>query len=200
MNFLQKNKIEKDLVLIGGGHSHLNVLMSFIKKPIPYIRITLVSNTIDTPYSGMLPGFIEGTYSWREVNIDLYKLTLMGNFRFINDDVINLSGNAKIICFKERPSISFDFLSINCGIESNYKQIIGAKKHTIPLKPISKLNFSWLENFKKIKSIAIIGGGAAGTEVSLAIRKRLNDKSIKIKIFKCKKDERIKKYAQKEKI
>ncbi len=183
MNFLQKNKIEKDLVLIGGGHSHLNVLMSFIKKPIPYIRITLVSNTIDTPYSGMLPGFIEGTYSWREVNIDLYKLTLMGNFRFINDDVINLSGNAKIICFKERPSISFDFLSINCGIESNYKQIIGAKKHTIPLKPISKLNFSWLENFKKIKSIAIIGGGAAGTEVSLAIRKRLNDKSIKIKIF-----------------
>ena len=45
----------------------------------------------------MLPGFIEGVYSWRDVNIDLYKLTLMGNIRFINDEVTNLTAAVKSI-------------------------------------------------------------------------------------------------------
>ena len=184
MLILKKNRIEKDLVLIGGGHSHLNVLMNFIKNSLPFLRITLISNTIDTPYSGMLPGFIEGTYSWRDVNIDLYKLALMGNIRFVNEQVINLNGKNKLIYFKNRPAIHFDYLSINCGIESNYKKISGAKKFTTPLKPISELNFSWLGYDKEFKNIGIIGGGAAGTEVALAIKKRLNKKqNINIKIF-----------------
>ena len=65
--------ITNDLVLIGGGHSHLSVIMELSKKPLKGNRITLISNEIDTPYSGMIPGFIEGIYSWRESHIDLFK-------------------------------------------------------------------------------------------------------------------------------
>ena len=69
--------ITNDLVLIGGGHSHLSVIMELSKKPLKGNRITLISNEIDTPYSGMIPGFIEGIYSWRESHIDLYKFCLL---------------------------------------------------------------------------------------------------------------------------
>ena len=171
MQLLNKDKIEKDLILIGGGHSHLKVIMNFIKKPINHIRLTLITNTLNLPYSGMLPGFIEGMYSWKDINIDLYKLCLMGNIRFILDEVKNINGFKKNIILKNRPPIEFDYLSINSGINNNFSDIVGAKKFSIPLKPFSKIKFKFLNKAKKIKNIAVIGGGAAGIEVSLAIKK-----------------------------
>ena len=128
--------IKNDLILVGGGHSHLMLMMNYAKKPIHGIRITLISNELDTPYSGMIPGYIEGIYSWRQTNIDLFKLSMKLNIRFIHSEVINISGENKEIYLKNRPSISYDFLSINCGIKSNYTNIKGAKKFSLSVKPL----------------------------------------------------------------
>ncbi len=182
MLFQNKKYIEKDLILIGGGHSNLKVIKDFIKKPVPNLRITLVTNVIDTPYSGMLPGHIEGLYSWRDVNIDLYKLSIYGNLRFINDEVKNINGYEKKIYFNQRPHIKFDYLSINIGIESDFSKIIGAKIHAVPLKPISRINYNFFQNTSNFKDIAIIGAGAAGVEVSLALRKRVQE-NVNITLF-----------------
>ena len=108
--------ITNDLVLIGGGHSHLSVIMELSKKPLKGNRITLISNEIDTPYSGMIPGFIEGIYSWRESHIDLYKLCIKLNIRFIHAEVTQISAINKEVYLKGRPKLKFDVLSINSGI------------------------------------------------------------------------------------
>ncbi len=179
---LKKIKTDKDLILIGGGHSNLKVIKDFVKKPIPNLRITLISNVIDTPYSGMLPGYIEGLYTWRDVNIDLYKLSTFGNFRFIHDEVININGKERKIFFNQRPHIKFDYLSINIGIESDFSKIQGAKKYTVPLKPISRINYNFFQNKLNVNNIAIIGAGSAGVEISLALRKRVN-KNINVTLF-----------------
>ena len=177
--------ITNDLVLVGGGHSHIILMMELSKKPIQGNRITLVSNEIDTPYSGMIPGFIEGVYSWRESHIDLYKLSLRLNIRFIHSKVINISSANKEIYLKDRPSIKFDVLSVDSGIESNYKNIKGAEKFCIPVKPISGLANNFLNKIKDLNDIAFIGGGAGAVELALAIRKRyIRDKSnLKISII-----------------
>ncbi len=177
-----KNQINEDLILIGGGHSNLRVIKDLIKNPIPKLRVTLISNVLDTPYSGMLPGYVEGLYQWRDANIDLYKLSSFGNFRFIHDEVKNISGNEKKVFFTNRPSLEFDYLSINIGIQSDFSSIIGAKKHSIPMKPISKINYKFLENQSKIYNIAVIGAGAAGVEISLALKKRLRE-NVNIYLF-----------------
>ena len=70
------------------------------------------SQNLYSTYSGMIPGFIEGVYSWRESHIDLYKLSLRLNIRFIHSKVINISSANKEIYLKDRPSIKFDVLSL----------------------------------------------------------------------------------------
>jgi selenide,water dikinase len=80
------------LVLVGGGHSHVEVLRSLglqrrsaagaprsssgspaASWPAD-LRVTLVSRSRWTPYSGMLPGWAAGHYSLRECHIDLQRL------------------------------------------------------------------------------------------------------------------------------
>ena len=164
--------IKNDLILIGGGHAHLSVLMKLSKNPIDGNRITLISNEIDTPYSGMIPGYIEGIYSWRDSHIDLYRLCLKLNVRFIHAAVEKISAQNKEIFFKDRPKIKFDVLSINTGIKSKNSQIKGSSRYCIPVKPISNLANNFLDKITNFKSIAFIGGGAGSVELALAVKKR----------------------------
>ncbi len=178
----QEIPINNDLVLIGGGHSHIILMMELSKKPIQGNRITLISKEIDTPYSGMIPGFIEGIYTWRETHIDLYKLCFKLNIRFIHSEVLEISAINKEIIFKNRPKIKFDVLSINTGIQSSNKTIKGALKYCVPVKPISKLSSNFLTEIKKNNNIAFIGGGPASVELALGLQKRFKNKKSNLKI------------------
>ena len=188
--YLNKNKkkiIEKDLILLGAGHSNIEVLRYFGKNPLNGIRITLINNSYTSTYSGMIPGYIQGTYDWDNINIDLVKLCGNYNHRLIISDVYKIDVKKKIVYLKGRPEINYDYLSINLGIKSDDSKIIGASEHCLKLKPISliKDSINKLLNYNKSdknNNIVIIGAGAAGVEVSLAIRERLRQFNINSKI------------------
>ena len=64
-----------DLVLIGGGHAQIAVLKSFGMQPVEGVRLTLVTDVLMAPYSGMLPGYVEGHHSLEDMHLlDMWKL------------------------------------------------------------------------------------------------------------------------------
>ncbi|MEB3182410.1 MAG: FAD-dependent oxidoreductase [Nostocaceae cyanobacterium] len=184
--------IIKDLVLIGGGHSHAIVLKMFGMKPLPGVRLTLITDASDTPYSGMLPGHIAGLYTRAECHINLRQLTKFAQAKLYIDKVVGLDlRNNKIFC-QNYPPVRFDILSIDIGSTPATISVPGAADYAIPAKPVAKLLAKWDEFtrdftakfspdvtpqppslLEKRSIIAIVGGGAGGVELALSIQAHL---------------------------
>ncbi|MEK9718992.1 MAG: hypothetical protein VW520_07465, partial [Candidatus Puniceispirillum sp.] len=60
-----------ELVFLGGGHAQVAAIKHFIMKPVPGLRLTIVTSQTRTPYSGMLPAFVEGGWQDDDIHIDL---------------------------------------------------------------------------------------------------------------------------------
>ena len=169
----------KHLVLLGGGHAQVSVLKSMIMAPVKGLRVTLISRDILTPYSGMLPGYIEGLYTAKDITIDLSHLARLAGARFIHGTVEKLDAHRRKLTVQGYPEMGYDLLSINIGSSPDMGAIKGAEAHAIPVKPISQL----LDNLHPLldqntkdgsrKTIAVIGGGAGGVEMALSLHQRL---------------------------
>jgi len=178
---MQAAPLLKDLVLVGGGHAHVHVVKSFGMKPMPGVRLTLIGRDIETPYSGMIPGFVAGRYSFDECHIDLARLAAWSGARLIHAEAAGLDRANRQVLLKDRPPISYDLLSIDVGSSPSLGAIPGAARHATAVKPIAELGRRWLAFLDRMQGwrgplrIAVIGGGAGGVELTLAIDHRLRE-------------------------
>ena len=94
------SSIRGDMVLLGGGHAQIAVLKMFAMNPVDGIRLTLVTNDMRTPYSGMLPGFVEGVWDDDDLHIDLAKLAQFANARIIHAPCTGIDADRKRLCVR----------------------------------------------------------------------------------------------------
>src|SRR5258707_13162533 len=127
--------IDQDLVLVGGGHAHVHVLKSFGMRPVPGVRLSLIAREVETPYSGMLPGYVAGHYSFEECHIDLRRLARFAGARLIHDEAVGPGRGKRAGFCWAHPPIRYDAVSLDIGSTPRPNDIPGAPPHTPPGHP-----------------------------------------------------------------
>jgi selenide,water dikinase len=169
----------QDLVLLGGGHAHVHVLKQFGERPLRDARVTLVGRDVRTPYSGMIPGFVAGHYSFEDCHIDLARLCAAGGVTLVHAEATGIDRANRQVLLKGRPAIAYDLLSVDIGSAPSVGAIAGADRWAIPVKPIAELGKRWLAFCEGMRAwlgplnVTVLGGGAGGVELALAIDHRL---------------------------
>src|SRR4051794_41892551 len=107
--------ITKDLDLVGGGHAHVHVLKRFCMRPEPGVRVTLIARDLETPYSGMLPGYVAGLYDFARCHIDLVRLARFAGARRIHDEAVGLDVAARHVRGRDQPPVPYDIVLLGIG-------------------------------------------------------------------------------------
>lgn len=173
--------LTRDVVLIGGGHTHALVLRKWGMSPLAGARLTVINPGPTAPYSGMLPGFIAGHYSRDELDIDLVRLARFAGARVILAKATGIDRDAKLIHVTGRESIAYDIASIDVGIHSAMPEISGFTEYGVAVKPLDILSQRWPQYLGQVQgtaNLAVIGGGVAGVEVTLAMMHALHRKNV----------------------
>ena len=147
--------------MAGGGHANVLAMPALAGR----CRLTLVSETEQTPYSGMLPGFLGGDYSREDCFIHLPRLARACQAEWIQGRAVGIEGNRLLLA--DQAPVDFDRLSLNPGSDG---AIPFPCSHGCPVKPVDAF-IRWWRRSAEIESLAIVGGGAGGVEIAFAVAK-----------------------------
>ena len=176
----------KELLLVGGGHSHLAVLKSFGDTPAGGVRLALLSPSRHAFYSGMVPGVVAGHYRPEDCRVALGALAARAGARFFLDSAVGLDPARREVTTARGERLHYDVLSLDTG--SSAGEPAGAADRALRVRPAEPFLAGWerlRESARRgeVRRIAVVGGGAAGVEVLLAMRHGLAGVAAELVLF-----------------
>jgi pyridine nucleotide-disulfide oxidoreductase family protein len=179
----------KRLLLAGAGHAHLNVIRNLAAKPWPGVEVTLICPYPRQIYSGMIPGWIAGHYTLDQCAAPLAALVEKAGIRWIQDSICGLDAANAAVDGQNLGKISYDVISIDTGARVDSSTLSHSGAPLLPIRPLEQFAVGW----QSIKAaliasgaarLAVIGGGAAGIELALAVdyalRQQLPDDKVSV--------------------
>jgi selenide,water dikinase len=165
------------------------LIRKWAMRGLPGVRLTLVSSDSHSPYSGMLPGLIAGHYTADEIHVDLRLLCSWAGVRFVEDTMVDLDLVSRQIQFKNRPPMDFDACSLDTGSTPDLS-VKGASEASTPVKPVFNFHKRWQRILARVNdsgknpmSIGVVGSGAGGFELIMAMRHALPNTLVKCHWF-----------------
>ena len=166
------------LLLVGAGHAHLEVLRRLILAPPPGVELTVVSIGPLHHYSGMVPGYLQDAYREDEIAIRVPDLARKAGGSFVRGRAVGLDPRERTVRVETGPGtaleipydlVSFAVGSNTAGVDS--PAVSGEAQRIKPLERVAGLR-------RRLEDLAqgggtlpavVVGGGAAGVEVALAM-------------------------------
>ncbi len=182
--------MRKNLVLVGGGHAHLTVLLNLANYVQRGHRVTIIGPSPYHYYSGMGPGMLSGIYRPREVRFHVKKMVQDRGGTFLEDRVMRIDAENRILFLQSEKQIPYDVVSFNTGSEVPLHLILSTKQENIiPVKPVINLLKARRLIVKNLvdrkMNFIVIGGGPAGVEVAANLWRltKENQKEFKITLI-----------------
>ena len=167
------------LILVGGGHVHVEVLRSAARERFAD-RIILISPEPIQLYSGMMPSQLRGAIAEADLSIDLRELCDRAGARFLEAAATRIdASHASVLINTDSEPVNGDVCSLDIGSIPAGLSVPGVRTHAYGVRPQA----SWraltrlVDEFLRTASSApfsctIVGGGAAGVELTLALLAR----------------------------
>ena len=158
-----------DLILAGAGHAHLGVLRRWALVERPPGRIGLLSPGPEAWYAGMLPGLISGRFSPADCRVELQPLCRAAKVELIEGEIASLDADARILQLADGRSLQSEWLSLNVGAGMAIPPQQGEGMQVLAARPIERMLEGWQQWQAEPRRMAILGGGAGGVELALAL-------------------------------
>lgn len=171
----------KKLVFLGAGHAHLYALAAFKASPRIDTDIHLITPYDHVVYSHMVPDMVAGHHSADDCTISLPKLLDKSAIKITYAVCTGIDTATQTVHLNNGTTLHYDLLSIDTGSVMD-KDVIdahipGAKKHAVFIRPMEQFVKLWsqIETHAHDKSlrISVIGAGAAGIEMAMALQHKL---------------------------
>ncbi len=172
-------QVRLDLVLVGGGHAHVQVLRRWMMKPISGVRLTVVLDRPEAVYSGMVPGFVAGDYAADELEIDVVPLARRAGARLVLARATAIDPVTRRVEVDGRPPLAYDLASLDVGATVNGLELPGVREHALATRPIRGFvdridaGLETAAGRRGPVRIVIVGAGAAGIELAFVLRARI---------------------------
>jgi NADH dehydrogenase FAD-containing subunit len=160
----------KHLVLVGGGHAHMTVMVNLRDYIERGHRVTLIGPSAYHYYSGMGPGLLGGIYRPQEVRFHIKKMAEDRGAVFVQDTVARIDADKKVLVLKSGGEIAYDVVSCNTGstVPADGDRVAG--DHIFTVKPIENLiqvrRMLQAGLGTRTPKLIIVGGGAAALELT----------------------------------
>ncbi len=171
----------QQLVLLGAGQAHLHILSQLAIQPMAGTVVTLIAAQPRQICASMVPGYVAGHYALQDCEIALEPLLRRSGIRWVQRNVTAVDAEQQSVQLDDGSVVPFDWLSVNCGPvqdrESIERALPGAREHALFARPVEAFAALWprvvaMGDTRALR-IAVIGAGAAGFELALAVRHRL---------------------------
>ncbi len=166
-----------DLMLVGGGHAHVQVLRRWMMDPLPDVRLSVVLDRPVALYSGMVPGVVAGDYGAAEAEIDVVPLARRARARVILAAATRIDPATRSIALEGRAPIRYDVASLDVGSTVRGADLPGVREHALATRPIADFVGRVDAVLGRLRAVGrprvlIVGGGAAGTELAFSLDAR----------------------------
>lgn len=167
----------KRLLLLGGGHAHVQVLQALAQERLAGAEVTLATPYARQFYSGMLPGLVAGRFAADDCAIALAPLAAAAGVAFVEAAATALDAGARRVQLSNGSALDYDVLSLDTGAAQRRDRILGAREHALFVRPIE--HFVRLQAdlqalaARRVLDVVVVGGGAAGVELAFALHQAL---------------------------
>ncbi len=163
-----------EILLIGGGHAHLAVLADWIRNGLPAGRAAVLTPSRFLRYSGTVPGWIAGEYAPEDGLVDVEALAKRAGAEFITDRCIAIDPAVRSVMTQNSGLIAFEICSIDTGGVGRAARVLGDDPRIADVRPIDAFAErvrEWSQT-SEARRVAVIGGGAGGTELAFGLCNR----------------------------